>query len=212
MQPILRRPVSSLAELHAERLEGLRICWHRELAAVAAIHYCRTHRLPAPEWLIDGAGNLLFSLLRHAKQGKRGRASGAVARYRQDMIDYARWDTVREVREKQAEIREQVEKLRSIQGVPRSLLEEREKMLFWIGHDWLRTYECAAMILRNTGSAGGPDAMKASYLRVKRNNKDPSQSLRYHLLNPVVIAKLGIRVVLQPRRSERARPFFDMSL
>jgi hypothetical protein len=212
MQPLLRRPFGSLAELHAERLECLRVCWHRELAAVAAIHYCTTNRLPAPQWLIDEAGNVLFSLLRHVKQAKRGRASGAVARYRQDMIDYARWDTVREVREKQVEICEQVEELRSIPSPPKSLLEEREKMLFWVGHDWLRAYECAAMILRNTDSAAGPDAMKASYLRVTRNSQDPSQSLRYHLFDPIVVSKLGIRDVLKPSCSTTVLPFFELML
>jgi hypothetical protein len=212
MQPLLRRPFGSLAELDAERLECLRICWHRELAVAAAIHYCTTHRLPAPQWLIDEAGNVLFSLLRHVKQEKRGRASGAVARYRQDMIDYARWDAVREVREKQIEVRKQVDELRSNPSVPKALLEEREKMLFWVGRHWLRAYECAAMVLRGTNAAAGPDAMKASYLRVTRNNQDPSQSLRYHLFDPIVMSRLGIRDVLKPTRSRRVRPLFELTL
>ena len=194
------------------RLECLRICWHRELAVAAAIHYCTEHEFPAPQWLIDEAGNVLFSLLSHAKQGKRGRASGAVARYRQDMIDFARWEAVREVREQQVEIREQVEELRAISGAPKSMLQEREKMLNWVGHDWLRAYDCAAMILRGTDAAAGPDAMKASYLKVAQNNQDPSQALRYHVFDPVVVAKLGIRDVLKPNRSGRVVPFFELTL
>ena len=209
MQPLLKRAFGSLAGLHANRLEDLRVCWHREVSTVAAIHYCTTHQLAPPEWLIEDARNVLFSLLGNVKRERRGRASGALARYRQDMIDYARWDAVREVREKQTEIRKQVDELRAIPSVPKSLLEEREKMLFWVGHDWLRAYECAALILRGTDAAAGADAMKTSYLKVTRNQQDPSQSQRYQIFDPAVVSKLGVRDVLKPAR---ARPLFELTL
>ena len=52
MRFVRRRPFKSVAELDAETLECFRICWHRELAVAAALHYCTEHELSAPQWLI----------------------------------------------------------------------------------------------------------------------------------------------------------------
>ena len=68
------------------------------------------------------------------------------------------------------------------------------------------------MILRGTDSAAGPDAMKASYLRVARNNRDPSQPLRYHVFDPVVVAKLRIQDVLKRAPSYRVVPLYELTL
>ena len=209
MRPF-KRPFGSIDELHAEQLECFRICWHRELAVAAALRYCSQHRLNAPHWLVGEAETVLCAQLRPKKRNKRGRASNAVARYRQDMIDYERWDTVREVREKQTEILKHVEELRAISRVPRSLLQEREKMLHWVGHDWLRVYECASMMLAKTRAAGGPEAMKASYQRVKRNSKDPDQQLRYHLLDSNL--DIGLRVIQTDSRSKKVVPLYELIL
>jgi hypothetical protein len=150
------------------------------------------NQLDVPPWLRDEAEAVLCARLSSAKRGKRGRASNPVARYRQDMIDFERWDAVREAREKQTEIRQQVEELSAMLRPPASLLREREKMLHWVGDDWLRAYECAAMILSGTAASGGPDAMKASYLRVNRNSRDPDQPLRYHLFTSGISARLQL--------------------
>ena len=65
---------------------------------------------------------------------KRGRSVNLVDRYRQDMVDYARWDEVKTVREKQIEIREEVDFLRANpKKAPPHWLEDREKMLKWVG-------------------------------------------------------------------------------
>jgi hypothetical protein len=127
------------------------------------------------------------------------------------MIDFERWDAVREAREKQTEIRQQVEELATMLRPPASLLREREKMLHWVGDDWLRAYECAAMILSGTAAAGGPDAMKASYLRVNRNSRDPDQPLRYHLFT----SGIGARLRLSPStRSGGGKivPLYELTL
>src|SRR5215216_6393029 len=72
---------------------------HRELAGAAAVHFCLQHRIPAPEWAQRAGAELLMDFLRGENSGRRGRAAGYVARYREDQKDYDRWSAVVETRE-----------------------------------------------------------------------------------------------------------------
>jgi hypothetical protein len=206
-----KRPFNSIEELHAERLECFRVIWHREIGVTAALWYCAANKVTVPGWAAEEAQLVLCNALRPRRARKRGRASDPVARYRQDMIDYARYEEVVTVREKQKEIPEQVEELRSLGPQGQSLLAERLKMLAWVGHTWLRAYECASMILAHTDACGGPETMKASYLEVARNSRDPRQTLRYHhLLDWSLLRSLG----LDTRRPAKPKivPLYELTL
>jgi hypothetical protein len=207
-----KRPHHSIEDFHAEHLECLRIMWHRELAIGAALHYCAANKLVPPTWLVEEAASTYCGLLKNQKATKqRGRASGIAARYRQDQIDYERWCAITEVRDKQTEIKEEVEELRSRKrrGVPVLELQDREKMLNWVGRRWVRALECASMLLRGTDAQGSPEAMKASYLRVKKHNKDGR--LRYHLLDQGFLALVGIDIQFEPK-GRKFVPFYDLTI
>jgi len=184
--------------------------FHAELGVAAALHYCDEHDLDAPRWLIRAASELVFALLRNEKSKKRGRACGIVARYRQDMIDFERWERVCEVREKQEELPEVAEDLQA-RNAPQGMLEEQEKMRDWTGKDWLKAYECASMIVQGTDAHAGPDAMKTSYQKVQQNDRDPKQALRYHVLGRAIERRLGLDCSF-PRRVNKCAPFFDLTL
>jgi hypothetical protein len=207
-----KRPFESIAELHAERLECLRVTWHRELGVAAALDYCAKHELEVPRWVVRETPGVLCNALSRLGSKKRGRSCNPVARYRQDMIDYERYDAVRDVREKQTELREVVDELRSRTKLPAQMLEEREKMLLWVGHTWLRAYECATMILAHTEAFGGPEAMKASYLEVRRNSRDPKQALRYYILDSSFLNGLGLSTHIDAPRRKKTVPYYEMTL
>ena len=209
---ICERPFNSLDELHETQLEYFKMMLDTGVAVPAAMHYCTEHGLNAPPWLMRAATDLIVDLLKREKSKKRGRAASAVARYRQDMIDLARWDAIREVREKQKEFREDVEKLRTMPNVRRDLLEERRKMLEWLGRGSLRAYECAAMLLIGTEAFAGPDAMKKAYGRVERNSVDPKQATRYHVLQPRFLRRLGLESLLNVKPGKKFKPFYDLTL
>ena len=200
-----KRPFRSIEELHQREMDYLKRMWDSgfTIAVPAALHYCNEHRLNVPPWLLKAALDAHCALLRGDKPKKRGRAASLVARFRQDIIAYARWDAVCECREKQKEIRQQVNDLRARPNVPQDLLKEREKMLAWLGHDWLRAYECAAMLLKGSEAYAGPDAMKASYIRVVQLSRDPMQATRYHLLNPHLLRQLGLQNRFDARRDKK---------
>src|SRR5262249_25562918 len=92
-----------VAEFDRRELELLRKCYEAKvvLAAPAALHYCLEHDIAPPRWVAEAALLLLCDLLKREKSKRRGRAGGSVARYRQDMIDFLRWNEVDVLRNEQ---------------------------------------------------------------------------------------------------------------
>lgn len=205
---LFTHPLGSLQEHHWNALECMRLMWHRELGTAAALFYCSKHSLRTPPWLAERAPVLLSESLSDAGPKRRGRSSNPIARYRQDMIDHTRWEVVRDSREHQASIREQVDELRSRGAGPDSMLRDREKMLAWVGSTWLRAYECASMILTRTGAAGSPEAMKNSYLQVKRESR--KRNLRYHILDADFLTSVGLDINFEKDRPRI--PYYDLTL
>src|SRR5690349_3700635 len=111
------RPFRSAYEMHAERLESHRRTWHRELGVAAAIYYCDRYDVDLPRWVLSAAPVVLGQALSKSLSKKRGRSSNPIARYRQDMIDFTRWDVVRDTRTQQIDVRQGVAELRKIRGV-----------------------------------------------------------------------------------------------
>lgn len=97
----------------------------------AAVKICA--RRPAPEWVRDA----VLAALNGANANKRGRP-------RDDAVDYARWDAVRELRERRQELRDTLKPT------------------------WEAAYENASEILKGTKAHGEPHSIKASYQRVER--------------------------------------------
>src|SRR4051794_3722995 len=144
------RPAESLMDLHERRLDWLKVMVHggSAIAIPAAIQYCSKNDLIAPQWLVQITAIHYPTLLRTNAAKKRGRSVSLVDRYRQDMKDYARWSEVKTVREKQIEIREEVDFLRANpKKAPAGRLEDREKMLKWVGKSLRRAFDCASMLL-----------------------------------------------------------------
>jgi hypothetical protein len=203
-----------LAALHKKELDGLEAMARAgvTVAIPAAMDYCVKHGVNPPAWLLATATELLCSLIRREKSARRGRSCGHVARYRQDMIDFQRWGEVDVVRQKQREILKQVEELRAIPNAPRSMLEEREKMLAWAGRSLNRAFECAAMKLEASQAYAGPDAIKASYFRVERNSRDPKKALRYHVLDAGFLRKIGIKHEIEYRPGRKKVPLYELTI
>lgn len=202
------RPFASIDELHAHELACLeRMVESGVPAAIpGALRYCEKHQRAIPAWLVTAATDLVCRGLKREKSKSRGRASGPLARSRQDMIDYARWDEVTTVREKQIEILEQTLHLRALTRAPKGLLKDYEKMLEWVGRSLSRAFECASLMLQDTPAFGGPEAMKRSYFKVRVRQKDPAQASCYHLMDQEIRQSLGLIVHLPQRPPQRPGP------
>jgi hypothetical protein len=210
------RPAESLKDLHERRLDWLRVMVYggSAIAIPAAIQYCSKNNLIVPQWLVQITAVHYPALLRTDAPKKRGRSVSLVDRYRQDMRDYARWAEVKTVREKQIEIREEVDFLRANpKKASAGRLGDREKMLRWVGKSLRRAFECASMLLADTCAFGGPDAIKSSYLTVEKVNRTQSQPLRYHMLETDFLASIGIApFALKQGRARKVVPLYDLTL
>jgi len=200
------RPVDYLKERELNVLRRV-VEAGSELAPAAALHFCATYKADVPGWLIGLAAHGYCKQLNSNHPKKRGRSSGPLERYRQDMIDYIRWDTVRMARGMQKEAPEELSALEEY-SKPSRYIDQRKKLLRWYGHDWIRAYECASLYLRGTPAFGGPDAMKASYCRVVH----ASNPLRYFLFQPEFLESIGLEHPSRWGWSTKLTPLYDLTL
>jgi hypothetical protein len=157
----------------------------------------------------------LRELLLREKPHVRGRACGLVARYRQDQIDFERWDAVLQARENQKRVAERVQVLDEHPEFkvhrPR-YLEHELKLLAWLGKDWNRAYEVAAMSLLGRDAFAGPEAVKASYKRVQKRQKSGVDAGKYVRFHDEFLFKLGFEHITSRRPGTKMLPIYNLTL
>lgn len=206
-------PVRSIRDVYAKYLKTLELQKdHEELAVAAALDYCEKYSLAVPSWVLSASSKVLQELLLQSRPAKRGRASPPVARYRRDLIDYERWDAVKEARQKQPEVLERVKQMRSHPNFPRSHLAAEENLLKWAGKDWDHAYECAAMLLLGREAFASPGTVRASYLKVQKDFSQPTRSFRYFLYDESFLRKIGIPGFLDRKQGIKMIPIYDLTL
>ena len=210
----------SIEEMHEDELHNCERAFNAGLivAAGAAADYCEQHRLAAPEWVVAAAAKHLAIAWRKDAPKKRGRVSGAIAECRRYKIDFERADEVDGVRRKQVELREEVEALIRLgeakdavsEKKRQLLLDEKKKMLDWVGSDLARAFACASMILLEAGAdaSGGSDAVKASYLRVKKATRNPEEAMRYYQFSVRYLRQLGLKTWFDQRQI--GKPLYEL--
>ena len=183
-----------IAPFHERELEYLQTMFKAgsKIAAPAGMYYCAKHRWQPPYWLVAGSAVVMLELLT-GKNRKRGRATGMIQSYRRDMIDYNRWTTVVEIKDKRVELAQSIRELSQMRG-PKAerLRKEREELLKWAGTNNLDAFDCALIFLEGTPSEGRPDTIKRSYEIVERNSKDPVKAKRYYQLDADFLRAVGI--------------------
>jgi hypothetical protein len=199
--------VSFFDEMELERLQKARDAG-MVLAVPAAMAYCLEHDLAAPPWLVKSAFELLCDLLRREKSKNRGRSAGSVARYRQDMVDFIRWNEVLVLQENQ---QRSIELMRTYPACPsrdRTDIYAQEKAKAeWLGTSLEQIYECVSEVLEKTGASGGAESIKRSHREVRRNFRNPSQAYRYYQLHPLFLRKMGIEDDLGYGRHAKIHPW-----
>ena len=178
------------------------------IAVPAALDYCLEHGLPPPSWLVQAASDLLCDLLTREKSTKRGRSAGAVARYRQDMVDFLRWNEVEVVLENQQRSNELLTTYPTNPSPGQAdIYAEEVAKAEWLGTSRSRIYQCVSEVLEKTDAFGGPESIKRSHRQVRRNERTPAQAFRYYQLPEPFLAKLGIDGDLGYGRYAKIRPW-----
>jgi hypothetical protein len=210
----MRLPGSAVEDFNQRELNKLRMAAEAgiDLATGAALFFCGSHGVAIPLWVAQPGARGFCNQFDPNLLRKRGRSSGPIERFRQDMIELMRFDTVASARWRQQEFREMSENLDCYDKLPRRFREHPRRMLAWYGRDWLRVYECASMILKDTPACGGTDAMKASYRRVKKNNSDPKESWRYFMFEPEFFEFIGVEHPSRWLKATKFVPLYDLTL
>jgi hypothetical protein len=184
--------VRVLHEMELERLQKARDAGV-VIAVPAALDYCLEHDLAPPAWLIQAASDLLCDLLRREKSNKRGRSAGSVARYRQDMVDFVRWNEVEVLGEHQQRSIELMTTYPTCPSPSQSgIYAEEAVKAEWLGTSRSRIYQCVSEVLERTDAFGSPESIKRSCRQVRRNERNPAHAFRYYLLPHPFLQKLGI--------------------
>jgi hypothetical protein len=143
---------------------------------------------------------------------ERGRSAGIINRYRQDAIDYMRWEAVIEVREQREALQKDVSELSVLPGRrARDLLTERTKLLDWVGTNNDGAFECASLLLAETPARGGPDAIKKSYRTVRKNMCNPARALRYRVVDPQFLRLVGADTGQLDAPGKKIVPLYDLT-
>jgi hypothetical protein len=182
------------------------------IAVPAAMYYCAKHGLNAPRWLVSEATKMHCLHLRGNVPKERGRSSGIINRYRQNAIDYLRWEAVIEVREQREALRKDVSELSALPGrKARDLLKERTKLVDWVGTNNDDAFECASLLLAETPARGGPDAIKKSYRTVRKNMCSPARALRYRVLDPQFLRLVDADIAHRDAPGKKIVPLYDLT-
>lgn len=112
------------------------------------------------------------------------------------MKHYIRWDSVIEIRKKQAEIRKDLERLKKIKNVRKNLWEDLEKQYKAIGKTWVQDFEVVSRMLRSTHARGSAETFRKSYYLVQRQmacKAKPSRPHMYYVASNRAFALMGLK-------------------
>lgn len=202
------KPNSRIDHYHELELQSLKeMSVHNDIAFAAAMYYCMQHEICPPPWVVAGGAKLMIELLKREKSQKRGRAAGRIARYRQDLWDFERYDAVGQIRELRERFKREAETLEQYPEYKKDY-PHVAKAQKWLANE---TFECASMSLRGSFAAGGPVAVKKSYRRVKEAMRSGSGAHRYHLMFGDFVFKIGLDWPGAVRPGTKLAPFWELT-
>jgi len=146
-------------------------------ALVDGLILCHKERNPLPLWLARGAIGLIKKLFLGETLQRRGRLGKTTTRHRSYLIDYARWDAVRELADRR------VEMLNSIKRLSPAELERRPEFAA-LEQDYTLDQRCKAVAelfdLVGNQAKGATDTILRSYKRVEHDLRR-GKGGKYHL-------------------------------
>ena len=185
-----RKSYGPPSEADLRQLKKLKFFEHPEVGIAQAMHFCATHRISPPEWLIEEAALIMIELLKREKGNGRGRTATVLARFKHAYWDRQRHDAVVEVRRGREVAKHYDRELKADPNLAtddfKRILKERRKLL---KQD---NFECATMLLNGTIADASPSAVRASYRKVKRARANGSNMTSTHF-DPDFLGKLGVQ-------------------
>ena len=188
----------ALRQLHETEMADLERMFlaHFSIAVPAALHCCEKRGISPPLWLVKAATKMCCDYVTGNAPKKRGGLTRAIARYRQDSIDYARWEIVEELVEKSAFLGKELKKLSEIKLSMhgRQVRDNVSKLRGTIGSNQLGVFAFVSEMLADTSLKGGPDTIKRSYRAVESTKYVWERGHCYYKLDPEFLKAIGAYV------------------
>lgn len=180
------------------------------LALFEACEYCDANEIQLPSWIPQEAFALLAAALTDGLSHRRGRAMSPLARLRENLKHYERWETVMSlVEHRQNGWKEYQEALRSPGLNPKDQARLTAQAPFDPGNNLEETFIAASEFLQNSFPHGSPDTIRKSYQYIERLSKDQERSSMLTALSDRTYERFGVA----PRKPSRARAStFSMSI
>jgi hypothetical protein len=171
----------ALKEFSRRQLATCRIAYDAgvPLALLDAFERCRRDDIPPEPWMTDAALDFMDQHIGKTASG-RGRTGNPIAKYKIDLVHFARWDAVKTVREQQKSDQKDREKLARLE-MPEEKRRKIEAML-----NSGKTFEDAV--------EGSHRTIVASYWKVERAMKDPEQQGRFFVMLPQTLSQFDIEI------------------
>jgi len=112
--------------------------------------------------------------------------------YRKDQIHYARYDAVLTAKEARANLRTNLEEVRSAKGRnARRITKDVKGTLDRLGPNDETIFEEVQFQLRKTEAAGGAEAVKKSYQQLSKEVRQDKSMFKYHGFNQRFLQRIG---------------------
>jgi hypothetical protein len=198
-------PQSPIKDFHDRQLNNLRkMSGLNRLAIAAAMDYCSEYELTPPSWLVAASVDLMVDLLKREKSEKRGRTANSIARYRQDIWDYERYDAVLRVREMRAKARHNVRIGKDYPDHHATKHFQKMKVALGTSKD---EFEKASLYLTGRDARAAGDAIRASYRRVVRRHADPKIKDRAVMFSDRFLKKIELQSLTETKPGTKRSSF-----
>jgi hypothetical protein len=189
---VIAHDAERLAALH--RLHGM----GSTLALNEAVQYCLEWRVNPPRWVLEAVADRLASSALGKPPKKVGRAAGGLARDKMDMIHFARWDFVEDMKRARKEWMGELGELNKLPKSDQSaaIIARIEHEVRRIGATVDEVFRRASELLIGTSLAGSPEAIKSSFWRVERDFKHPVRRFRYYVFSHQTLRAVGLENVM----------------
>lgn len=173
-------------KLYYKEMHRFEQSWHDgSIHALAdALIACHKEKAELPLWLVQGALYCLKLLFEGKTLPGKGRLARATTRHHSALIDYHRWDQVKELEDRRDEILSYCLQLSAAE-------RENRPEFFNLTKDYSVEQRCAAvselLALLNSPAKGSPSTIHRSYKNVEKDMKNGKTSKYYMpgLQNPL---------------------------
>ena len=163
------------------------------LAIPAALDYCAEHDVTPPQWLTERASKLLNALLHVEDQTVRKRMRRQITDYRKRQVHFARYDAVNAAKEARVDLRNESKHVKPLKSQNAWRIAKNLKLVLErLGPNDETVVAAVAHQLKKTSAAGGEEAIRKSYQKLLKEEREDRMNGKYYVFDPLFLRRIGV--------------------